>query len=286
MVLEHVAAPAGTALLVVAFHAWRPADTTVPVIAVAVAQGACAVVAWAAARHRIAEVRDSGVFRPLEWMRFSVPVWLEQWMFFLVATSGYVFVARFDDLQAVGVYASAVRVAALVGLPLVAVSAILGPTISNLAGRGEWERLGELYGRTTRVLTVVGIVAAVGLTVVGKPVLGSFGHQFRAAWATLAILLAGQAVNCATGPSGLMLTMTGRTVRRLANVTAGGAIAVGLSFVLVPRWGTVGAATAGVVASSLVNGVQVRQVRRLLATGVGRPAASPARSPTGTGAGR
>ena len=263
VVLEQVATPVATSLLLVGLHLWRPADAMAGVVAAAVALGMVGLVSWVAAWIRFSDEPATPVFRPPDWLRFSVPAWLEQWMFFVVGAAGYALLARFDDMQAVGVYASAMRVAALVGLPLLAVGSILGPTISNMAARGEWERLGEMYTRVTRALAVIGILVALLAGVGGKWLLGSFGPGFSAASGTLVILLVGHVVNSVTGPSGLMLTMTGRIRLRLANATVAAVVAVGLGWVLVPRWGAAGAATAGVVASSIVNAIQVVQVRHL-----------------------
>ena len=120
-------------------------------------------------------------------------------------------------------------------------------------GSGESERLGALYARVTRTLTVVGVVIALALAA-SLAWLSAFGPGLSAASGALGILLAGHVVNCATGPSGLMPTMTGRT-RATGERVGARAIAVGLGWVLVLHWGAAGAA-AGVVTSALVTAVQ------------------------------
>ncbi len=264
VVLEQVVTPAATALVFVALYVWRPTNSIAAVLAAAVAQSAVGLASWVAVAGRLGHGRAVPAFRALEWLRFSLVMWLEQWMFFIVGAAAYAFVARYQDTEAVGVYASAARVAALVGLPVMAVGSVFGPAISNLAARGHWDRLGEVYARLTWSLLLTGVTGALVVGGAGRWVVRGFGPGFSAAWAPLLVLVLGQVVNCATGPSGLMLAMTGRTGWRLANACVAAVFAVGMSWMFVPRWGVTGAAAAGVVASSLVNAIQVFQVRHLL----------------------
>jgi len=202
--------------------------------------------------------------RSREWLSFSLPLWLERGLLFVVASAGYGFLARFRDTATVGEYGAALRVAALVGLPLAAVSSIFGPTISNLAGRGEWDVLQALYARLTWALAGIGAVLGLALVAGGRLVLAAFGPRYPAAAGALAVLAASQIVNSATGPSGLVLVMTGRTGWRLANATVGAVMTLGLSWFAVPRWGALGAAVALALPSSVINVVQVHQVRRFV----------------------
>ncbi len=262
--LEQLAMPAATAGVFLTIHLLRPSDISAPVMAAAVAQASAGVVSWLALRARIAHEGPAVSLRPREWLKFGLPLWLERGMLFLVASSGYGFLARFRDPGTVGAFGAAVRVAALVGMPMVAVSAIFGPTISNLSARGEWEALQALYARLTWTLAGIGGALGLAVAVSSKWVLAGFGPHFSTAWGALAILAASQVVNSATGPSGLVLIMTGRTGLRLANASVGAGMTVALSWLAVPRWGALGAAAAVASSSSLLNVVQVRQVRRLV----------------------
>jgi hypothetical protein len=262
VVLEQLAVPVATAVVFVVVHLRRPADVAAPVVAAAVAQVGVGLVSWVALRARVAHEGAVVSWQSREWLRFSLPLWLERGLLFVVASSGYGFLARFGDPGSVGTFGAAVRVAGVVGMPMLAVSAIFGPTISNLAARGEWQTLQVLYARLTWALAGVGAILGVAVAAGSRWVLAGFGPSFATASGALAILAAGQVVNSATGPSGLVLIMSGRTGRRLANAGIGAALTVGLSWFAVPRWGAAGAAGALALSSSIVNVVQVDQVRR------------------------
>ena len=264
VVLEQLATPVATAMVLVIVHLARPGDTRAAVIAVAVAQGALGLVSWVALAVRVGRGRLTPVFQPSEWLRFSVPLWAERGMLFLIAATGPLLVARFRGTDSVAVYGVALRVAGLVGLPLAAVSTIFGPTISNLAARQDWARLQAMYAELTWTLALVGGAIGAVLAAAGPLALRAFGPRFAGGYAALIVLIASQIVNSATGPSGLVLVMTGRTGWRLANATAGVVLTLALSAVLVPKWGGLGAAVAVAIASSLLNVAQIYQVRHLV----------------------
>ena len=262
--LEQIAVPVATAAVVVVVHLRNPHDALAAVVAAALAQGGIGVVSWVALRGRLAHEAAPVILRPSQWLRFSIPLWVERGMLFVVAAAGYGFLARSADTATVGAYGAALRVAGLVGLPLLAVSTIFGPTVSNLASRGDWARLQVLYARLTWALAAIGGTVGLAVAASGRWVLAGFGPRFSAAAGALAILAASQVVNSATGPSGLVLIMTGRTVWRLANAGIGAGLTLALSWWAVPRWGAVGAAAAVGLSSALMNVVQVYQVRRLV----------------------
>ena len=264
VVLEQVAVPVTTALVFVVVHLRRPTDVAAPVAAAAVAQVGVGAVSWVALRARVAHEEAAIPWQPRYWLRFSFPLWLERGLLFVVASAGYAFLARFGDPDSVGTFGAAVRVAGVVGMPLLAVSTIFGPTISNLAARGEWQVLQALYARLTWMLAGIGGVLGLVLAASSPWVLAGFGPRFATASAALVILAAAQVVNSATGPSGLVLIMTGRTGVRLATAGIGAGLTVGLSWLAVPRWGAAGAAGAIALSSSILNAVQVHQVRRLV----------------------
>lgn len=270
--LDQVVVPVTMVIVFVAIHLRYPADTSAPVVAAAVGQGAVGLVSWLALWRRFGHDRAVPAFRPRQWLAFGFPLWLERGILFLMGSTGYFFLLRFRGAQAVGVYASGLRAVAVIGLPLAAVGTIFGPTISNLAAREEMGMLQDMYARLTRAMVFIG--GALGLVIVagGGLVLRSFGPGFSGGWAPLVILAAAQVVNSATGPSGLVLVMTGRTGWRLANAVGAAVLTVGLSWLLVPRLGPVGAALAVASAGSLFSVVQVYQVRRLVGLwAYGRP---------------
>jgi O-antigen/teichoic acid export membrane protein len=91
-----------------------------------------------------------------------------------------------------------------------------------------------------------------------------FGAAFSSGTTSLAILAAGQLINAATGPVGVLLNMTGRE-RKTAR---GHAVALGVQLVsgvvLIPRWGVEGAAAATALSVAARNLIFVFEAKSVL----------------------
>jgi O-antigen/teichoic acid export membrane protein len=182
-------------------------------------------------------------------------IWLRAAAPFLLIGTLVVLNSRLDILMLgairgpgpAGVYSVAARGSELIFFLLVAVNAPLGPVIAQLAVAGDHERIQRVVTRLSRLLTLAAAVLTGLLVGFAGPILGLFGPGFLAGRSALTILCVGQLVNSATGPVGLLLSMTGheRDVAKTVGVTA--LLNAVLNAVLIPRYGIDGAAmsTAG-----------------------------------------
>ncbi len=157
------------------------------------------------------------------------------------------------DPAAVGVYAVACRIADLVVFALAAINILFAPDIAALHARGDRSGLQAMVTATAWWSTLSALVVALPLFALAGLVLSLFGDAFTSGSVALRILLLGQLVNAATGSVGAMLTMTGH--ERQAAVVAGSAAIgqIGLSLLLIPRFGADGAAVANALSLSLSN---------------------------------
>lgn len=198
------------------------------------------------------------------WLSVSLPMLAINCAQFLAAWAGVLVLGFFRSSREVGVYSAASGTASLVGVPLIAANVLGAPVISNLFARGERQTLEQTLQTVTAFLWGAGGLIALALAVWGRPLLGLFGPEFMAGRAALLILAAGQTVNVATGPVGYLLTLTGghRLTAWVSVATA--AVHVLGSFLLVPRFGAIGAAVAAAGTAALWNGwVYALAVRRL-----------------------
>jgi O-antigen/teichoic acid export membrane protein len=113
-----------------------------------------------------------------------------------------------------------------------------------------------LVGRALRVVGIVAIPFGVGGTLLAAPIIGFlFGPEYGSAVAPLRILIWSAAVMMLGGPyrRALRAAHQQRLDLRCALVSAG--LNVALNFLLIPRYGTVGAASATVVAEVAWSGM-------------------------------
>ena len=227
-------------------------------------------VAFTVSSFRLRRLLDDPI-RKCEPVYFS-RTWFTVGVGMLLVSGQYLIMNRVDILmlgylagrQPVGIYAVAVRLAWLVPFMLEASSAIAAPLISELyAGKrtGELQRLVHLVIWASTVFSgAMFIILVVG----GKFFLSIFGPEFTAGYICLVVLAVGQLVNSLTGPSGLLLSMTGHERRLGALLFLALVLNTVLNYLLIPLYGILGAAAATAAVNILFNIGSVILVKRLL----------------------
>lgn len=159
-----------------------------------------------------------------------------------------------------GVLTVASRVAMFVLFVMNAAQLAAAPRLAAVSG--DAVRMRSVVRTLNRLSVAAGLAVGGVLFAAAGPVLALFGPGFEAAATPLRILVAGQLLNVLTGPTGVLLSMTGRE-RAYAALLAGGlALQVGLLLALAPTLGATGAALAGVAGSAAWNLVAAGLLRR------------------------
>jgi O-antigen/teichoic acid export membrane protein len=197
-------------------------------------------------------------------LRFSLPVMLLNLMNYLILWSDVLVMGAFRADAEVGVYILASRLATAVNMPTEALSASLAPSFSGLREKGDADGLARLYRTSTRWIFLAATFIALPLAVAGKYVLALFGPEYTAGALALLLLALGQAFSGAFGANGTLITMTGHPRVNLANAVCLGLGNLGLMFLLVPRYGAVGAALSAALSLCLVNVARAVEIWLLL----------------------
>ena len=98
--------------------------------------------------------------------------------------------------------------------------------------------------KITRLIVVISLPVLLAFLLYPGLIMSVFGSQYSQGQSVLQILVIGYFVSICTGPVGVLLMMSGneRFLRNITMLTA--AINIILCFVLIPRYGIVGAAYA------------------------------------------
>nr|MBA3431712.1 polysaccharide biosynthesis C-terminal domain-containing protein [Actinomycetota bacterium] len=91
-----------------------------------------------------------------------------------------------------------------------------------------------------------------------------FGPRATSAAPLVAVLAAGNLFYTGTGPSGYVLSMTGRPGVNFANSVVGVGLYVALGFFLVPRYGAMGMAVGDALVTASVNSARVVEAKILV----------------------
>jgi O-antigen/teichoic acid export membrane protein len=142
---------------------------------------------------------------------------------------------------------------------------IWAPVVSDLHERGELQRLRSLYQTINRWTATFSFPVFAALALEPDLFVRFFaGPDGRGAAPVVALLAAGNFFYTGTGPTGYVLSMTGRPGVNLLNSIVAVAAYVGLGAWVVPEHGALGMAAVDALVTALVNTARVVEARLLV----------------------
>jgi O-antigen/teichoic acid export membrane protein len=199
-----------------------------------------------------------------EVMSFSAVAFGLAFLDFFIIQTGRVMIGHYLDVRDVGIYAVGWALVAYLSIVLNSVNQIFAPTIADLHARGRRELLGRMFQTLTKWVFGLTLPMAAVMIIFALPLMRIFGRDFEAGWPVLVIGAVGQLVNCGVGSAGTMLLMSGNQKSLIRIQAASAMIMVGLGWLLIPRWGIVGAAVASAAAVVVANVANLSRVRHAL----------------------
>ncbi len=178
-------------------------------------------------------------------------------------------IAALGSAAAVAEYAVASRIAMLLVTAQLVSAAALGPRMAALDVAGDRDALAVEYRTARHVATVLGLLGAAAIVMMGLPVLRLFG-DYAGAYPVLLILSAAFLLDLAFGPGILLLGMLGRAGAALWLRVFGLATLIGLDLALIPALGTIGASVAALIAMGVLNAavwIAARWLERMVLVG-------------------
>jgi O-antigen/teichoic acid export membrane protein len=144
---------------------------------------------------------------------------------------------------------------------------IWAPVVSDLYEKGDLSRLDSLYKTITRWVGTFSFPIYAALIVEADLFVRLFGGSKYAgtdAALVVAVLAVGNIFYSGTGPTGYVLSMTGRPGINFVNSLVAVGIYVGLGAAVVPQHGAIGMAIVDAVVTTLVNLVRVLEAKLLV----------------------
>ena len=187
------------------------------------------------------------------WIKAALPLLLVSGFIVILQQADIVMVGAILGDRAAGLYGAAAKTASLVGLILIAVNAIGAPMLSALFAQDRHKDLQQLASAIAAWAFWPSCLLSIILATCAPLVLTTFGPAFASAEWQLRVLLVGQIVNAAAGSVGWLMLLSGR--QKVAAWVYGwvALIHVVLLAVVIPVFGTVGAAAATTLTMSLWN---------------------------------
>lgn len=165
-----------------------------------------------------------------------------------------------------GIFAVALSLQAPATVFLGGIVNIWAPVVSDLYDRGEIARLESLYQTVNRWVATFSFPVLAVLVVMPDPAAEIFaGHdKGLAAVGVCSVLAAGNAFYTGTGPTGYVLSMTGRPWVNFANSAAAIVLYIVLGAWVAPRHGALGVAAVDAVVTALINTARVIEAKILV----------------------
>ncbi|OCC22909.1 hypothetical protein MB02_14160 [Croceicoccus estronivorus] len=162
----------------------------------------------------------------------------------------------------VGYYKVASTFAILGSTVLTALNLVLQPRIAQYLAAGDREGVEHLVTFVARLTLGSSLLIFLGLLLFGQTILQvAFGTEYAQAYMPMAILAAGQLANAGFGPVMLLLNMAGHEKVVMRGVILSAVVNLVLNALLIPRFGTLGAAVATAIAYLTWNAALYQQVR-------------------------
>jgi len=199
-----------------------------------------------------------------ELVSFSLPLFFVNFLSFFMRRTDTLMLGYFKTGSEVGIYSVAYRISSLILLPLGAFRPIFVPMISEFFGRNEIQKIEDLFKMTTKWSFSLCIPIFLIITLFAPHILSIFGPHFVVGAYAAMVLGAAQLINCSSGPTQGVIIMSGHPHISLINSLILVCCNIVLNYLLIPRYGFMGAAMASGASIVAVNMIRIIEVYSLL----------------------
>jgi O-antigen/teichoic acid export membrane protein len=213
--------------------------------------------------RKVARLSRNGTIGRREIFATSWPLMIGSVFYTLNMQAGTLVLGLFRPEDEVGLFAIAMRLAALANLPMVIVIAVAPPLVAELYAKGETKALEKMLGLVSFLAVMISLVLTLVFVFAGGDILAwIFGATYREAKWILVILSLGYLGHALMGPGRAALEMTGHQRYAMwATVIAGVAGIVAL-FSVTAAYGALAVAAVSAGTIFLQHGIMNMLARR------------------------
>jgi O-antigen/teichoic acid export membrane protein len=178
------------------------------------------------------------------WLATSIPMVLVEGFYLLLSYTDVLLLQQFRPSDEVGVYYAVVKTLILVSFIHYAIAASSAHRFTELHAAGDKNRLADYLTHAIRLTFWPSLIAICALLALGKPILSLFGPQFAEGYGLMFVMAIGLIVRSAVGPIERFLNMAGKQNLCAMAYAAAFVVNAGLCLVLIPKFGSYGAAAS------------------------------------------
>ncbi len=195
--------------------------------------------------------------------RYSIIISLTVSIGMLLARTDIIMLGHYVSAAQVGQYAVIQLVVGLLALFNHALNQALAPLLAQLHKQDNKPEMHRLVRQHARWVVITTLPLFLILSMFGNDLLGIFGSGFATDSRVVVVLALAELVTAVILSASYLLSMTGRHMLELLNMSIAVAVNIVLNLLLIPRYGMLGAATATLTAVMLANALRFRQVHAI-----------------------
>jgi len=191
---------------------------------------------------------------------YAFPVWLSGLLVQFQGNIQTLFLGTLSTITGVGIFSVVNQITLVSGEFSSSINTTSKPVIAELHDRNDISQMERIYQLTNKWVIMVQIPIFLFMLIFPKPILSIFGNEYADGAAALIILAVANFIKVSTGMGGIIIDMAGYTKLKLINSFVRLALYIILDYLLIPRWGLIGASVAVLVGEGSVNLLRLLQV--------------------------
>ena len=195
---------------------------------------------------------------------FCLPLIVSTFFGVIAPRSDLLILGYWTHSSDVGIYNAAFQTSAILALILGSFNTSFAPMIGRAFANQEWNTVKELYQAMCRWIFMFTVPLFISMVIFRQEILSVFGKEFVIGADCLVILAGGQLFNTIIGGANTILLMSGHSKKVMLNTIVIGLSLVAANWILIPRFGIMGAAAAASVSLIVTNFVRSFQVWKLI----------------------
>ena len=198
-----------------------------------------------------------------EFLRYSFSLSLIAGTSILVQSIDKLMLNSMMGKYSVGLYRTAENYVNLISM-FASTFIVFWPVMSELYYEKKIKLLNEIFGYICKILSFMSIPVILVVIIYSKELFLLFGKEYVNGNSILVVLLIGIIVDTLAGPVGALLNMTNYAKYNLIDMVGLTILNIILNFILIPRFGVIGAAIATSLSNIIINFINIIQNKILL----------------------
>jgi O-antigen/teichoic acid export membrane protein len=192
----------------------------------------------------------------------AIPMLLANSMLLVAGWINTIMLGIWSTESDVGIYSVVLKISTFSAFVLMSINSVSAPRFAQLHAKGDYDGLKKYTAHTAKIIFYTSIPIFLGIILFREWLLGLFGAEFTAGSMALLITMAGQLFNVFAGSVGQFLYMTGKQHIFRNIILTSTLINVVVCALLIPLYGLIGSAIAGMVFMAAWNLMAMIYIRR------------------------